>query len=54
MQFHAMDTLHRHGYDLSSALRVLVTAGGSVLCRDGMEEGRGEAARERDEGDRGA
>uniref|UniRef100_A0A8C5AEV2 Metastasis associated 1 family, member 3 n=1 Tax=Gadus morhua TaxID=8049 RepID=A0A8C5AEV2_GADMO len=36
--FHAMDTLHRHGYDLSSALSVLVPAGGPVLCRDEMEE----------------
>ena len=33
-----MDTLHRHGYDLSSALSVLVPAGGPVLCRDEMEE----------------
>lgn len=38
MQFHAMDTLHRHNYDLSSALSVLVPAGGPVLCRDEMEE----------------
>lgn len=37
-QFHAMDTLHRHNYDLSSALSVLVPAGGPVLCRDEMEE----------------
>ncbi|KAG7254103.1 hypothetical protein CRUP_037969 [Coryphaenoides rupestris] len=37
-RFHAMDTLHRHGYDLSSALSVLVPAGGPVLCRDEMEE----------------
>ncbi|KAI4807231.1 hypothetical protein KUCAC02_027053 [Chaenocephalus aceratus] len=36
--FHAMDTLHRHNYDLSSALSVLVPAGGPVLCRDEMEE----------------
>uniref|UniRef100_A0A674CTQ5 Metastasis associated 1 family, member 3 n=1 Tax=Salmo trutta TaxID=8032 RepID=A0A674CTQ5_SALTR len=36
--FHAMDTLHRHGYDLSSALSVLVPSGGPVLCRDEMEE----------------
>lgn len=38
LQFHAMDTLHRHNYDLSSALSVLVPAGGPVLCRDEMEE----------------
>lgn len=38
VQFHAMDTLHRHNYDLSSALSVLVPAGGPVLCRDEMEE----------------
>lgn len=37
-KFHAMDTLHRHGYDLSSALSVLVPQGGPVLCRDEMEE----------------
>lgn len=37
-QFHAMDTLHRHGYDLSSALSTLVPQGGPVLCRDEMEE----------------
>ncbi|XP_059386984.1 metastasis-associated protein MTA3-like isoform X2 [Carassius carassius] len=36
--FHAMDTLHRHGYDLSGALSVLVPQGGPVLCRDEMEE----------------
>ncbi|XP_028810083.1 metastasis-associated protein MTA3 isoform X2 [Denticeps clupeoides] len=36
--FHAMDTLHRHDYDLSSALSVLVPQGGPVLCRDEMEE----------------
>ncbi|KAJ8416097.1 hypothetical protein AAFF_G00381190 [Aldrovandia affinis] len=36
--FHAMDTLHRHGYDLSSAISVLVPQGGPVLCRDEMEE----------------
>uniref|UniRef100_A0A8C2HGR6 Metastasis associated 1 family, member 3 n=1 Tax=Cyprinus carpio TaxID=7962 RepID=A0A8C2HGR6_CYPCA len=36
--FHAMDTLHRHSYDLSSALSVLVPQGGPVLCRDEMEE----------------
>ncbi|XP_064177147.1 metastasis-associated protein MTA3-like isoform X2 [Anguilla rostrata] len=36
--FHAMDTLHRHGYDLSSAIGVLVPQGGPVLCRDEMEE----------------
>ncbi|XP_042623607.1 metastasis-associated protein MTA3-like isoform X7 [Cyprinus carpio] len=36
--FHAMDTLHRHGYDVSSALSVLVPQGGPVLCRDEMEE----------------
>lgn len=38
LQFHAMDTLYRHGYDLSSAISVLVPLGGPVLCRDEMEE----------------
>ncbi|XP_039594255.1 metastasis-associated protein MTA3 [Polypterus senegalus] len=36
--FHAMDTLHRHNYDLSSAISFLVPYGGPVLCRDEMEE----------------
>ncbi|KAF3826531.1 hypothetical protein GH733_009056, partial [Mirounga leonina] len=36
--FHAMDTLYRHSYDLSSAISVLVPLGGPVLCRDEMEE----------------
>ncbi|KFV64361.1 Metastasis-associated protein MTA3, partial [Dryobates pubescens] len=36
--FHAMDTLHKHNYDLSSAISVLVPVGGPVLCRDEMEE----------------
>lgn len=33
-----MDTLHKHNYDLSSAISVLVPLGGPVLCRDEMEE----------------
>lgn len=37
-QFHAMDTLHRHGYDLGSATCSLVPSTGPVLCRDEMEE----------------
>ncbi|KAJ8781107.1 hypothetical protein J1605_011091 [Eschrichtius robustus] len=37
-KFHAMDTLYRHSYDLSSAISVLVPLGGPVLCRDEMEE----------------
>ncbi|XP_069464575.1 metastasis-associated protein MTA3 isoform X2 [Ambystoma mexicanum] len=36
--FHAMDTLHRLDYDLSSAISILVPQGGPVLCRDEMEE----------------
>lgn len=36
--FHAMDTLHKHGYDISKAIRSLVPDGGPVLCRDEMEE----------------
>ncbi|XP_050498334.1 metastasis-associated protein MTA3 isoform X1 [Diabrotica virgifera virgifera] len=36
--FHAMDTLHRHTYNLSSALCSLVPSSGPVLCRDEMEE----------------
>ncbi|KAJ1157234.1 hypothetical protein NDU88_009949, partial [Pleurodeles waltl] len=36
--FHAMDTLHRLEYDLSSAISILVPQGGPVLCRDEMEE----------------
>lgn len=36
--FHAMDTLHKHTYDLSGALSSLVPSSGPVLCRDEMEE----------------
>ncbi|XP_063977312.1 metastasis-associated protein MTA3 isoform X1 [Diachasmimorpha longicaudata] len=36
--FHAMDTLHRHGYDLAKAMSSLVPLSGPVLCRDEMEE----------------
>jgi len=36
--FHAMDTLHKHKYDLSTAITSLVPPGGPVLCRDEMEE----------------
>ncbi|XP_052823455.1 metastasis-associated protein MTA3 isoform X4 [Octopus bimaculoides] len=36
--FHAMDTLHRSGYDIAKAVTSLVPQGGPVLCRDEMEE----------------
>lgn len=36
--FHAMDTLHKHEYDLPGALSSLVPSSGPVLCRDEMEE----------------
>uniref|UniRef100_A0A8C6U0X3 Metastasis associated 1 n=1 Tax=Neogobius melanostomus TaxID=47308 RepID=A0A8C6U0X3_9GOBI len=36
--FHAMDTLHAAGYDMTRALASLVPQGGPVLCRDEMEE----------------
>ncbi|KAK3932477.1 Metastasis-associated protein MTA1 [Frankliniella fusca] len=36
--FHAMDTLHKHNYDLASAVSSLVPSTGPVLCRDEMEE----------------
>ncbi|XP_014258556.1 metastasis-associated protein MTA3 isoform X2 [Cimex lectularius] len=36
--FHAMDTLHKHGYILSDAVSSLVPSTGPVLCRDEMEE----------------
>ncbi|BES90078.1 metastasis-associated protein [Nesidiocoris tenuis] len=36
--FHAMDTLHKHGYNLSEAHSSLVPSTGPVLCRDEMEE----------------
>ncbi|XP_072906807.1 metastasis-associated protein MTA3 isoform X1 [Hemitrygon akajei] len=36
--FHAMDTLHKHNYDLTNAISILVPQGGPVLCRDEMEE----------------
>lgn len=37
-QFHAMDTLHAMGYDMTRAIAALVPQGGPVLCRDEMEE----------------
>ncbi|KAG7200117.1 hypothetical protein KM043_000559 [Ampulex compressa] len=36
--FHAMDTLHRHSYDVAKAMSSLVPSSGPVLCRDEMEE----------------
>ncbi|XP_076284270.1 metastasis associated 1-like isoform X3 [Lasioglossum baleicum] len=36
--FHAMDTLHRHTYDVAKAMSSLVPSTGPVLCRDEMEE----------------
>ncbi|OXA59815.1 metastasis-associated protein MTA3 [Folsomia candida] len=36
--FHAMDTLHKYSYDVSSAVSALVPSSGPVLCRDEMEE----------------
>lgn len=38
LQFHAMDTLHRHNYDVAKAMSCLVPSSGPVLCRDEMEE----------------
>lgn len=37
-QFHAMDTLHEHTYDMADAVSSLVPSTGPVLCRDEMEE----------------
>ncbi|XP_037073066.1 metastasis-associated protein MTA2-like [Pollicipes pollicipes] len=34
---HAMDTLHRSGYDLAAALAALVPSGGASLCQDQLE-----------------
>jgi len=36
--FHAMDTLHKSGYDLSKAMCALTPQTGPILCRDQMEE----------------
>lgn len=36
--YHAMDTLHKHDYDVSRAMTSLVPSSGPVLCRDEMEE----------------
>ncbi|XP_055495640.1 metastasis-associated protein MTA3 isoform X1 [Leucoraja erinacea] len=36
--FHAMNTLHKHNYDLTQAINILVPQGGPILCRDEMEE----------------
>lgn len=33
-----MDTLHKHDYNLASAISSLVPSTGPVLCRDEMEE----------------
>lgn len=38
LQFHAMDTLHKHNYSIESAMCSLVPSSGPVLCRDEMEE----------------
>jgi len=35
---HAMDVLHRHNYEIGSAVCSLVPTSGPVLCRDEMEE----------------
>lgn len=37
-QLHAMDTLHKNGYDISKAIECLVPRGGPVLCKDEMED----------------
>ena len=37
-QFHAMDTLHKHKYDVNKAIASLVPSSGPVLCRDEIEE----------------
>nr|CAD7198777.1 unnamed protein product [Timema douglasi] len=37
-QFHAMDTLHKHDYNMAEAISSLVPSTGPVLCRDEMEE----------------
>lgn len=36
--FHAMDTLHKSGYSIETAMSSLVPLSGPVLCRDEMEE----------------
>ncbi|XP_021918346.1 metastasis-associated protein MTA3 isoform X1 [Zootermopsis nevadensis] len=36
--FHAMDTLHKHSYNMAEAISSLVPSTGPVLCRDEMEE----------------
>lgn len=36
--FHAMDTLHKHNYDISDAASSLVPSSGPTLCRDELEE----------------
>lgn len=33
-----MDILHKHNYNITSAISSLVPSGGPVLCRDEMEE----------------
>lgn len=36
--FHAMDTLHKHSYNMADAISSLIPSTGPVLCRDEMEE----------------
>jgi len=36
--YHAMDTLHKSGYDLGKAMCALTPQTGPILCRDQMEE----------------
>jgi len=38
IQFHAMDVLHKQGYNISNAISSLVPRTGPVLCRDQIEE----------------
>ncbi|XP_065563539.1 metastasis-associated protein MTA1-like isoform X2 [Artemia franciscana] len=35
---HALDILHKHGYDMGAACGALVPTGGPILCRDEIEE----------------
>jgi metastasis-associated protein MTA len=36
--FHAMNTLHEHGYNIGKAALSLVTSSGPIICKDEMED----------------
>ena len=37
-QFHAMNAIHKNGYDVAKAIACFIPEEGPILCRDEMEE----------------